>query len=425
MRLWDDPSIPPVPVRWFRADPGAGFLGFPTFAVSRDWDREGKLGNDTPLPDLGEQQFGGSWSNGANRPTYLGENAHGERDVWFRGGIPGVDPAFVTDANGALPNCVSGIPWRLDFGVRLGVGADPAAHGVRPLALTAALTVGEQLGQRAGSSSRPTLALRIGAGPASRGTGQARPVLALKAEISAPSHAVVHQQPALPLAVGAQVVDHARAGSSPALALLASLAATQTGGGVSQMSMGLQALLEALTELEARVLISLAIKAELEGLSELEHRLAETLALKAGVSVPAIGHGADQPAPRGKLSVSITMSAVSLQPQPAGFCGQLSNTVVVRFSGSTGTCTAWDGQSVTLTFSVGSWSGSITIGGGSHTVQIACDIMTGKWRLSVSGPTYSGNCLLTGTSGANPNLAGSITWLSGCSGTTAAAVTRT
>jgi hypothetical protein len=406
MRLWDDPAAPPVPVRWFRAAPDAKWLPVPTFANDRRNERDGKLGDDTPLPFLGETRFGGPYDRGLNRPVFLGQDYHGDPAVWARGGRPGIDPAFVTDGNGALPGCIAIVPFALEFRVSVdATGGGPAAAG-QQVAVHLVVGAGAQEATLATAAQGLPLALVAAAAASQAGRGD------------------LHATAAIAAAFQPREAQGQR--FAPLFAVIAAFAPTTTGEGVYDMVIGLKALLVGLSEGEANVLVALALKARGEGLSAAEAAVAEHLALKAGVQVPGTGIGSSGPAGAGKLSVSMTMAAITLQPQPIGTCSaQLPNQVVIRFSGGTGTGTAMNGASATCTYAVGAgWSGTFAAGGHSYNVGFQCPGPLGS-TVGINGSGIVGSGNLTGTGGASPNMTGTITFSVGGPGSIVGTITRT
>lgn len=103
MRLWQDDATA-IPVRWFRADPGAKIVSFPHNFLSSVWDQ---FREDPPLGDLGTVKH--TYDKGINAVGYDGTNRCGGDDPWINGGNHNSTPAIQTYWNGAS-KCCNGIP---------------------------------------------------------------------------------------------------------------------------------------------------------------------------------------------------------------------------------------------------------------------------------------------------------------------------
>jgi hypothetical protein len=125
MRLWRD-SDEETEVRWFRADEGAQWWPGPHRFCSHVWftDRRAET-------SLGERPGFGGRQRGVNELGYLGLNHCGPAAAAERGGDRGLDPAIVTDADGACPDCL-----RADM---LGTGGVALDGGGIPPAVVAGL----------------------------------------------------------------------------------------------------------------------------------------------------------------------------------------------------------------------------------------------------------------------------------------------
>jgi hypothetical protein len=127
--------------------------------------------------------------------------------------------------------------------------------------------------------------------------------------------------------------------------------------------------------------------------------------------------------PPGSMGVS-SVSAAFQVVTPSGGCSSLPANLVCRFSGATGTCSALNGQSVSLSWNGTSWSGTFGVNPNVSTVSLICAL--GAWKLAISGHyVVSSPATLTGTSGPSPNLTGTATLTTGCAGNVTTTVTRT
>jgi hypothetical protein len=138
MQTWD--SGPPVPVVWFRVPRSTPFFpgSTPFRAINylMPTDNMG-LGEQQPYdPDPCKQQM--PWYRGNYPAPYLGINYCGDLDTWRNGGVRGVTPPIITDAQGRCPDCA--LPsFVMSGGLKLGntdrVCVDPdflSAGGAQP-----------------------------------------------------------------------------------------------------------------------------------------------------------------------------------------------------------------------------------------------------------------------------------------------------
>ena len=188
------------------------------------------------------------------------------------------------------------------------------------------------------------------------------------------------------------------------LSLLETLSTTTTGIG------GL-AVLEELVE---------TLKAQLAAQGHLATTEAITEAIKAALG----GQGAGLQTDKATVTVKATMAAFQVVT-PAGGCGSLPASLVLRFSGGTGSGTAIAGDSVTLTFAVAGWQGTYTHAGDPFTTTWSLGCVAGVWKVGSTGYRAASAATVTGTSGASPNLAGTATFTSPSAGTTTCTITRT
>lgn len=129
-----------TPVRWFRAAPGAKLFPRPHFFSSIDWD--GLKASDPESrawTGLGEQDGEPrTFWTGSNVNAVPGTNFCGAPELFLRGRTVGVDPTWVTDANGLSACCLlptlqpqggqaqGGTAWRR-VGVAVGRGGERQA----------------------------------------------------------------------------------------------------------------------------------------------------------------------------------------------------------------------------------------------------------------------------------------------------------
>lgn len=111
---------------------------------------------------------------------------------------------------------------------------------------------------------------------------------------------------------------------------------------------------------------------------------------------------------------------------PTGGCGSLPTSVVVRFSGGSGNwATRYAGRSLTLAYNSGSqqWFATGTDAlGNAYSFSLQC--AGGAWKVSLTGNCTATAVTVTGTSGATPNLTGTLTG-GACTGSVVATITRT
>lgn len=127
-----------------------------------------------------------------------------------------------------------------------------------------------------------------------------------------------------------------------------------------------------------------------------------------------------------KCKPAATFSAVALKT-PSGGCGSLPATMVLR-TGNNASCSCMSNRTVTLTWNsmLSNWQGSDATCGG--TVNYTLNCLSGTWKLQAGGAINPAMISLSGTSGANPNLTGTLptsTFAPGCTGNVAVTITRT
>ena len=152
--------------------------------------------------------------------------------------------------------------------------------------------------------------------------------------------------------------------------------------------------------------------------------LADKAALTEAVLAALQGPAQEMSVGKDKVTVTASFSAFGMAT-PTGSCGSLPTSIVVRFSGGTGTAANLNGKSATLTYSTLSqtWTGSFGTGLQTENVTLAC--VAGHWALTLAGGQGMGTGQVTGTSGTTPNLTGTLTISGANSGTILCTITRT
>jgi hypothetical protein len=414
MRLFAD-SLTEEEVQWYWCQPGARPLGFPTVFGSNVWQRNDPWAYyDGP----GETPTRPVFVNGRDPGAPPGICYLGARDEW----VNGLTHPLALAA--PLPKCCQrqvSLPARSRFGI----GLRGRFRAIARLRLVAPLKAGLAASEAARGQLGATLPLKAGLAASEAARGQLGATLPLKAGLAASEAARGQLGATLPLKAGLAASEAARGQLGATLPLKAGLAASEAARGQLGATLPLKAGLAAATRIPLQMAATLPLKIGMIGTEHATGQLGATLPLKEQVSAALHALAAAADTGSGQITVSMSMSAFQMVT-PIGGCGSLPASLVCRFSGATGTCGAANGKSCTLTYNSGTqtWNGSLTlVGAGTTFVALTC--VASQWRLTLGGSCMAAFTNLTGTSGASPNLTGTLIVSMCCMGNVTATVTRT